>query len=194
MVEKKKATVKKTEKSASTKCECCNNTEILNRIFYCLIAIIAILAFILVAIVVKTNSTSTTDATTTETEEETGEYDVSMFETLTTSEALEKISDGGKYLVYVGRSTCGYCVKFLPNLQQAQEEYGYTTIYINLEEMTSDDQENILSVDKDDYIKENLGYTPMVLVFENGKLSNGTVGYTEYDEFASFLEENGYTK
>ena len=95
----------------------------------------------------------------------------------------------------IGRSTCGYCVKFLPNLQQAQKDYGYKTIYIDLEQMTAEDQESIKSVDNEEnYIAENFGYTPMVLVFENGKLKQGWVGYAEYDKFASFLEDNGFSK
>ena len=52
-----------------------------------------------------------------------GEYDVSMFDTLSTNDALEQIKDGKKHVVYIGRATCGYCVQFLPSLQKAQEEY-----------------------------------------------------------------------
>lgn len=197
---KKIQNVKEVNQEVKCNCNCAENKAILNRIYYCLLVIVVITALILVTLIVKgtnNNSTSSSSGNTTGTsEEETlGEYDVSMFDTLTTSEALEQIKDGKKHIVYIGRSTCGYCVQFLPNLQKAQEEYGYKTIYINLEEMTSDDQEKILTVDNDEkYIEENLGYTPMVLIFEDGKLKEGWVGYSEYDQFASFLEENGYSK
>ncbi len=189
-----KTTVKKTATATTCECKCADNTKILNKIFYALIALIVISALTFITIFINVTDFSSTSSTES-TEEVSGEYDVSMFTELTTSDALKKISDGSKYVVYIGRSTCGYCIQFLPNLQKAQEEYGYQTIYIDLEKMTSDDQTNILTVDNDEkYISENLGYTPMVLVFEDGKLKNGWVGYAEYDSFASFLEDNGFSK
>ena len=189
-----KTTVKKTATATTCECKCADNTKILNKIFYALIALIVISALTFITIFINVTDFSSTSSTES-TEEVSGEYDVSMFTELTTSDALKKISVGSKYVVYIGRSTCGYCIQFLPNLQKAQEEYGYQTIYIDLEKMTSDDQTNILTVDNDEkYISENLGYTPMVLVFEDGKLKNGWVGYAEYDSFASFLEDNGFSK
>ena len=195
-----KTTNTKTAKTTTTKavvkneCKCVDNTVLLTKIFYSIIALIVISSLTFITVFVKlVNLPSTT--TNEPIEEASTEYDVSMFSELTTSEAVEKISDGSKYVVYIGRPTCGYCVKFLPTLQKAQKEYGYKTIYIDLEKMTSQDQTNILKVDNDEkYIAENYGYTPMVLIFENGKLSKGWVGYAEYDKFASFLEDNGFKK
>ncbi len=188
-------TTKSVAKVATTcECKCADNTKILNKIFYALIALTVISALTFVTIFINLADLPST-GNNTATEEALGEYDVSMFDQLTTTEALSKISDGSKYVVYIGRPTCGYCVKFLPNLQQAQKDYGYKTIYIDLEQMTAEDQESIKSVDNEEnYISENFGYTPMVLVFENGKLKQGWVGYAEYDKFASFLEDNGFSK
>ena len=184
-----KAATKTAPKTVATEtvcnCNCGDNKDILNKIFYSLIAIIVILALILVELLVNggninTSSKSTESTTEESSEEENTEYDVSMFDTLTTTDAMAKIADGNEYVVYIGRSTCGYCVKFLPSLQQAQEEYGYITIYIDLEQMTQDDMTNIKTIDDEDgYIAENLGYTPMVLIFKDGKLKKGWVGYAE---------------
>ena len=36
-------------------------------------------------------------------------------------------------MIYIGRSTCGYCVQFVPVLTQVQKELGgYTTYYIDI--------------------------------------------------------------
>ena len=171
-----------------------NYTEILTKIFYGLIAIAVLVAANLFVNIIKNGSTTKADATEEETDT-TSEYDVSMFTEKTTTEAVESIKKGDTEVVYIGRSTCGYCVKFLPILQQAQKEYGYTTTYIDLTKMTSDDQTTLLTLDNDEkYISENFGYTPMILIFRDGKLVKGWVGYAEYSSFASFLEENGITK
>jgi predicted bacteriocin transport accessory protein len=192
-----KKTNSKVKKEETNKVTVVNNidySEILNKIFYALIAICVILVLLIVTVAVKGGSSSNSNSSEVE-EEESTSYDVSMFDTLTTDEAMDEIASGDTKVVYIGRSTCGYCVKFLPNLQQAQSDYGYKTIYINLEEMTSEDQQKLLTIDNDEgYISENFGYTPMVLIFKDGKLSQGWVGYSEYSTFAAFLEDNGFSK
>lgn len=188
-------TKKKTEKKADSKTNKknvseVNYTEILTKIFYTLIVIAVISAANLFVNIIKNGQVAETKEST-ETEE-TGEYDVSMFNEKTTTETIESINKGNTEIIYIGRSTCGYCVKFLPILQEAQNKFGYTTTYIDLTEMTSDDQANLIALDNEEgYISENFGYTPMVLIFKDGKLVNGWVGYAEYDTFASFLNENG---
>lgn len=163
-------------------------TSILNKIYICLIVIAIILTLNLLVNIVK-GGTTTSKTNNNQVEESVGEYDVSSFETLTTTEALEKIEKGGTEVIYIGRSTCGYCVKFLPILKQAQENLGYTTTYIDLEQVNTDDQAKLVALDS--YVSDNFGYTPMVLVFKDGKYVNGWVGYAEYDEFASFLADAG---
>lgn len=163
-------------------------TTVLNRILYALIIISILLALNLcVNLITGTNNNKKSDSTITE--EENTEYDVSEFEELTTSELAEKVKAGGTQVVYIGRSTCGYCVKFIPTLKQAQKDLGYKTIYVDLTKVTSSDAETLYAYDS--FVEENFGYTPMVLVFKDGNFVKGTVGYTEVDEFKSFLKEAG---
>lgn len=133
-----------------------------------------------------------------ETQEEETEYDVSMFTSITTDKFVELFERDKKSLIYLGRSTCGYCVKFLPNLQKAQEEYGYKTYYLDI---TTVDDKGMKKIQKlDEFLKDNYGYTPMVLVVQNGKILNkevnnySGVGYTEYSTFEKFLKKLNYEK
>lgn len=209
----KAATVKKAapKKVEVKECNCgCNCTGMLNNIFYCLLIIIVLLGLILVVNITNKSVTSNTNNNSEVTEESNSEYDVSMFDELTTTEAIAKIKKGDKVVLYIGRPSCGYCVKFLPFLQQAQNEYGYKTVYVDLEKVTSEDQakwndiggvlgaydetcenaENVKSADK----CGQFGFTPMVVVFEKGKIKGDHVGYSDYDSFAAFLEDNGFKK
>lgn len=161
-------------------------TNVLNKIFYALIVITVILGLNLVLNVVTNADTISTSKEETE---ENAEYDVSEFETLTTTDVAKKIEEGGTQVVYIGRENCGYCVQFIPVLKQAQKDLGYKTIYIDLNEVTVDDQEKLVAYDS--YVEENFGYTPMVLVFKDGKYVDGWVGYTEIEQFKSFLAEAG---
>jgi len=195
-MEKKKTTAKKATKEkvvTNTNQEVTvknqiDYTSLLNKIVICLIVIIVLLSLNLIVNIVKggSSSSNTDDTTTTE---ELGEYDVSDFNTLSVTDAVAQIEKGKTQVIYIGRSTCGYCVQFLPVLKEAQEKLGYTTTYIDLEQVTTDDQEKLVAYD--DYISENFGYTPMVLVFKDGKYVDGWVGYAEYEQFASFLADAG---
>lgn len=179
----KKVTTKKDEVVIKNQID---YTNILLKIFYCLVVIAVILGLNLIVNIVKSSNNSNT--TTTE-ETVNTDYDVSDFETLSTTDTINKINEGGTQVIYIGRATCGYCVKFLPMMKQAQEDLGFKTIYINLEEVTTEDQEKLIAYDS--YIEENFGYTPMVLVFKDGKYVDGWVGYAEIDTYKSFLAEAG---
>ena len=204
-VEVKATPVKEVEKCECKECNCgCNCEKKLNYLIYLTAATLA-LVVILLGVVISNNTNSTNN---TQSQDETSEYDVSMFEELSTTDAIAKIKKGDKVLVYIGRSNCGYCVQFLPNLQKAQKEFGYKTVYVDLTKVSGTDQEEWAKfggaaklydetcVDPENATIENkcgkLGLTPQVLVFEKGKLKADWTGYSEYEQFASFLEENGF--
>ncbi len=204
----KKAEVKTTPVVEKCECNCgCNCEKKLNYIIYLTAAILALVVILLGIVISNNNSTSSSPENN---ESEESSYDVSMFEELTTTDAIAKINKDKKVLVYIGRANCGYCVKFLPNLQKAQKEFGYKTVYVDLTKVSGADQEEwakfggaAKGYDETCVEPENatittkcgkLGLTPQVLIFENGKLKGDWVGYSEYNEFVSFLAENGYKK
>lgn len=166
----------------------------------------------------RSNTTNIKETTDTNTPKTNSEYDVSMFEELNTTEAITKIKNGNKVVLYIGRSTDEYCIKFLPNLQKAQEEFGYKTIYVDLDKIiASGDQDKWanefqgvlgeydeacdtriryyhVKIEKPSDECGEFGATPMIVIFENGEIKDSFIGYEEYDKFASFLENNGFKK
>lgn len=160
--------------------------------------LLVILALVSIGISVYTlNILKNSNVTTQQKEEET-EYDVSMFESITTDKFIDLYNKDEKSLIYLGRSTCGFCIKFLPNLQKAQKEYGYKTYYLDITTVNDKGMKKIQKLDK--FLKENYGYTPMVLVVKKGKILNKKVnnydgiGYTEYKTFEKFLTKLEYEK
>ena len=186
--------MKSIEKKKST-----DNTILTNiKTLIILVCVLVVLALISIALSIVTLNEVSNNTIPNTKEEEPTEYDVSMFESIDV-EKFEKIfKSDKKSLVYLGRSTCGFCVKFLPNLQQAQEEYGYKTYYLDITTVDSKDTEKIQKLNS--FLKDNYGYTPMVLVVKNGKILNEKVddydgvGYTEYETLEKFLEKLGYKK
>lgn len=170
------------------------NTEILNKILICLYALIIILIVNTAILLVKTNFKSTNNNEVEE--QESTEYDVSMFTKVTAENLKEAIETEDVKIVYVGRSTCGYCVKFLPVLQKAQTEYNYETLYLDITTVTTTEQQDkILELDNEEgFLSENFGGTPMVLMVQDGKIIDTWMGYAEYSTYTAWLEKNGFTK
>lgn len=197
MAEKKNAPkkqVSKAKEEVATKVETKDYSEVLNKILICLYALIAILVINTTILLVKDGSTKAN--TTSNSTEENAEYDVSMFTSVTADTLGDAVSSDTAKIVYIGRSTCGYCVQFLPILQQAQTDYGYETLYLDITTVTTTEQQDkILAFDNDEgFLKENFGGTPMVLLMKNGKLVDTWIGYAEYSEYSAWLEKNGFAK
>lgn len=127
--------------------------------------------------------------------EETNEdYDVSNFESVNAEQLFSKINESGTHVVYIGRASCGFCTKFLPVMEEAQDQLGFKTIYFDLTQIIDFNKNTI--TDTTTYEKlaayhEEFGATPMVLVFKDGAYVNGTVGYTDLESYVSFLNSVG---
>ena len=117
------------------------------------------------------------------------EYDVSMFKSITSNDFINMFNEKNKtYFVYTGRSSCGFCVKFLPVLQQSIKDYDYSVYYLDV--LTVDDSAYKTITNIDAKLEENFGYTPMVFAIRDGKVIDVNEGYTEYSVYKKFLEQN----
>lgn len=173
----------------------------LKKILTCSYIIIALLSLNTIILICKGNVTLPDGNKTTTTENNT-EYDVSMMESVDLYKILNDVfKREDVQVVYMGRSTCGHCVSFLPTLQKAQESLGYKTVYLDIEtvDTTSDEyNEFINKLDKEYTMGEEkgtygsfYGYTPAVFLYQNGKMIDGQIGAMEYDDLISWLKENG---
>lgn len=166
--------------------------EIMNKILRCLYAIIILLT-VNTIIMIVTNGTINTSEDETEQEDNQAEYDVSMFTEIDADGVVNAFKSKELKVIYMGRSTCGYCVQFLPSLQKAQEEYQYETLYLDISKVNSDGQKKIIGLDEE-FFNEYYGSTPTVLLVKDNKIVDKHIGYSEYDDYAKFLEKNGFDK
>lgn len=134
------------------------------------------------------------------------EYDVSTFKEIKASD-LKKETKGQTRVVYIGRSTCSWCAAFLPRLWEAEKEFDYETLYIDISKIldysknpaeiidqTSYDIINNLETAKgyEDFITKDFGSTPMILIVKDNKLIGGQTGYSDYDTFKKVLTDAGF--
>ena len=136
--------------------------------------------------------------------EELGEYDVSKLKEVSASELIKK-TKGANTVVYIGRSSCSWCVKFMPVVNDAIAKYSLKPLYIDIAKIIDysgggvSDQASfdiIYNLDAasglENYMQENFGATPMVLIIKDGKIIDAHTGYSEAESFNSFLEKNGF--
>ena len=149
------------------------------------------------------NENTNDDVNSTESEYNT-DYDVSMFTEIKAKDIKGKTKNS-KEVIYIGRETCSWCAAFLPSLWQAQEEYKYTTLYIDLakiidftkQEFTLLDEESYNLLNEltgegyETYMEEYFGATPMVLIIKDNKIIGASTGYSEYDSFKTVLNDAG---
>lgn len=190
MAEKKETTKKEIIEVKPKEIKQIDYRPFINKILVCLYAIIVILVINTTALFLSLKDTNSTTDKNTQTGEENADYDVSMFDEKSITDVLNNTS--GTQVVYVGRSSCGYCIQFLPNLKQAQNEFGYKTVYVDISKVTQEEYDKIAAVDT--FFSKSFGLTPMLAIFRDGKYINGQVGYVEYETLSKFLTDNGVTK
>lgn len=163
--------------------------------------ILIVIACILVVNVIVTGMNSGTKAYSsngtgtsgsTNEEESLPEYDVSSFTEVTVDEMFTKVNTSGYQVVYIGRSGCGYCRLFLDALKQAQTNFKYETLYIDLDKVTSAGAAKMQGIS--DLLKEKFGVSPMVIVYKDGVYQDAWIGYDEYSSFEKFLTGLGMQK
>lgn len=188
--------------------------DMLNRIVVCLIVIAIILAINTTVLIFKNNdsssnkdtNTSNNSGTTSDNDESSANYDVSKMKELSLSDALGLFDNKDEtYVLYIGRPDCSACITYVPTLNEAQENLGYTTQYLNLNNIDtkSDDYTkfiNKLSVkytmsisgeEKTETFGTWMGYTPMTIIIKDGKMVDGEIGAISYSTLVSLLENNG---
>ena len=166
--------------------------------------IVAILSLIFVISDDTSKSESGTGTDTTETESN-SEYDVSKF-TEIKAQDIEDLSKGKTILVYIGRSTCGYCVQFVPVLKEVQEKHSYTTYYIDiakildytnggtLDEKANKIMQNLATTEEQKDVMNDWGATPMTLVIKNNKVVDSLVGAADAATVETLVKNNGLAK
>ena len=141
----------------------------------------------------KNNTTSTNPSSdSSSNNEQLPEYDVTSFTEVTVDEMFSKVATSGYQVVYIGRSGCGYCRLFLDALKQAQTNFNYKTLYIDLDKVTTEGSTKMKAIS--DKVSQSFGSTPMVIVYKDGEYKDMWLGYAEYSSFETYLLGLGMTK
>lgn len=191
-----------------------------NTIF--VLVLITIVAILLNTIVMVNRTTVNKTVTEEETNQSSNSgYDTSKFDEITGDE-IEKLSKDNTIVVLIARQTCSYCSLYAPIITEAQEQYGFTTKYIDLTKMIDMSSSSLVVTDEDsyeglfnvgadkkcvstavdqsgneipcsDFIEKEFGATPLTLIIRDNKLVYAIAGYVDATTLSSALEASGFS-
>lgn len=142
------------------------------------------------------DTTTTSDTTQSTNSQSTSGYDTSAFNTIT-PDKIKSLSDGKTIVVWLGYQGCGYCQQYAPVLAQVTKEFGITANYVNVQTLTEDGLNTILSLTGSGEWKEfasTFKGTPFTLIIKNNKVVGGIKGYVDANTITKTFEDAGLKK
>jgi len=202
---KKSTSSQKTFKyTKSTKPEKSPKKHLREILFFSILTFV-LLAGVAIAIVAGMNNDNSLQNKTSDIKKETtSKHDTSKMKEISAKE-ITAYTAGNASIVYIGRDSCGWSVKFSPIINKVIENLNLDILYIDLAKIvdissgkTTDKASynfllNLGTVTKmKDYMKENFGGTPMILIIKDNVILDGNSGYMELSKFTEFLQKNGF--
>lgn len=105
---------------------------------------------------------------------------------ITYSQYEEKVENGDAFIVIIERAGCGYCVQYMPIVEDVANEKKIPIYYIDTETL-SEDEFNELSA-TNNYLKRNEWGTPTTLFMLGERVLDSIGGYVEKESVLSFID------
>lgn len=144
---------------------------------YSIIGILGLLLLILLSIVISNI----------ELENGSNNNDNSLLKEISIDQYFELIEEDENTYIFVGSPSCPHCVNIKPHLIEITKELNIEITYLNLNTFSQDDYNRF--IESNDILKEDWG-TPLLLIFNNGKLKDYFMGYDNYETIKAFYLKN----
>lgn len=164
--------------------------EMIKKLLTAILVVLIINTVFVATLLFNGNKADSVTTSTDESEEETTEYDTSKMESIDYNKFKDLMNSDEKSIVLFARSTCGYCVKFMPILNEAITKNNLKVYYLDVTTMSSDNINDVKSLEP---FADGIG-TPTLVVIGSGNLIASQVGYVEADGLDSFLKQNEFIK
>ena len=92
-----------------------------------------------------------------------------------------------KSVILIARPTCGYCVKYVPVLEEIVKEYGITINYFNTDALTEEEVTDFYN-SSSLFTSKKFG-TPTLIIVKNKEVVEYNIGYMEKDATINWLKE-----
>ena len=110
------------------------------------------------------------------------------FTEITYSDYAEKLEKEAPFVVVIKRDGCGYCDMYEPIVTEVAGEYNLPIYYINLSNLTADEQSALST--SNSYLRKNQWGTPTTLFMYGKTVVDSIGGYVEKNTLVEFVKEN----
>ena len=112
--------------------------------------------------------------------------------TITEYEKFKEVYDSNqKSVIVLGQTSCGWCTRYKPVINEIAGEYQIPIYYININTYTSENYQNVVN-SLSSYFKEHSSWgTPLTLIIENGSVVAAQSGYADKETTIEFYKANG---
>lgn len=190
--------------------------EKIKNLTYIVILGFVILFILIVGLYFKNGETTTNNNTTGGSSSSTTDYDVSKIKQVNIEESIKLFDEKGTHVLYIGRETCSVCKQFVPILNEVQEDLNFTSYYLDVDTFadiwnskkadTTEVKELLKKVENltdkmtieatangetgtlGELFIEN-GFTPALVVIQDGKVVEGFFGYRNATTLTEILEK-----
>jgi len=105
---------------------------------------------------------------------------------ITYSQYEEKVENGDAFIVVIERAGCGYCVQYMPIVEEVANEKKIPIYYIDTDTLSSDEYTELSTTNN--YLKRNDWGTPTTLFMLGERVLDSIGGYVEKDTVLSFID------
>jgi predicted bacteriocin transport accessory protein len=121
------------------------------------------------------------------------EEEIDVYNNVDLKELAEVFKSNELSLIYIARPTCGHCQEFSPILEKATKEYDLTINYINIDTLTTNEQqEEYMSIHG--FLKSSGFSTPTLLAVKQGGIFDLIIGAVDEGTLKEFLIKNDFIK
>lgn len=105
---------------------------------------------------------------------------------ITYNEYEEKVENGDAFIVIIERAGCGYCVQYMPIVEEVANEKKIPIYYIDTDTLSQDEYTRLSTTNN--YLKRNDWGTPTTLFMLGSRVLDSIGGYVEKESVLSFID------
>lgn len=106
---------------------------------------------------------------------------------ITYDQYLNFVDNGDAFIFVIERAGCGYCVQYMPIVEEVANEKKIPLYYIDTDTLTSEELNELSSTN--DYLRKNPQWgTPTTLFMLGDRVLDSIGGYVDKDSVLSFID------
>lgn len=97
------------------------------------------------------------------------------------------VDNGDAFIVVIERAGCGYCIQYMPIVEEVANEKGIPMYYIDTDTLSTEEMDKLNN--NNSYLKRNSWGTPTTLFMLGDRVIDTISGYVDKETVLSFIDD-----